>query len=504
MSLTGRREDRGGLFSGNKPHRAIIDIGSNTVRLVLYGGAPRAPTVLLNEKVQARLGRDIASEGRLAEEAMTLALDGLARYRLLLIDLGIDDIEVVATAAVRDASNGDAFLDRVRALGFAPRLLSGVEEAVASASGVIGAFPGAQGLVADLGGGSLELVRIAEGQTCEAESLPIGTLRMAELGGGDRARLKDALKEALRPSHATMPQDGDLYLVGGTWRAMAVYAMERAGSVLTDPHALALTQEEALSLARKLARSAPAYLHEMPRISTMRSQMLPDAAVLLHVLVKRFQPRRLVVSAWGLREGLLYAGLEEHVKVRDPLISGVSNFALQRGAPPALATRVAGWTVEAAPPRRNGEERLRLAATMLALAAMQIEPNLRIRQGIEWALHKRWLATDAQGRAMLAAAICGNGNALDLPREVRRLAPPEMLEEALCWGLATRLCRRLGARSLRSLEASRLTVEKGRLVLAIERDRSALFAEPTQKDLELLAGRLGLKPRMKIVDRLSD
>ncbi|MCP9222395.1 Ppx/GppA family phosphatase [Erythrobacter sp. LQ02-29] len=500
----GRRDDREGLFSGNKPHRAIIDIGSNTVRLVVYGGAPRAPGILLNEKVQARLGRDIGRDGKLAKDAMHLALDGLARYRLLLHDLGIERIDVVATAAVRDASNGPAFLKKVRALGFAPRLLSGEDEAIASAFGVIGAFPRAHGLVADLGGGSLELVPVSAEAPGDAESLPMGTLRLPELGGGDRGTLKGTLKKALRRSQAAMPDNGNLYLVGGTWRAMAVYAMERAGTVLTDPHGLTLTGEEALSLTRKLARSAPARLHEMPRISTMRSQMLPDAAVLLQVLVKRFQPRRLIVSAWGLREGLLYSQLEPHVQARDPLISGVSNFAIQRGAPPALATRVAGWTVEAAPPLRKGDERLRMAATMLSLAAMQIEPNLRIAQGIEWALQKRWLAIDDEGRAMLAAAICGNGNALDLPAELKRLAPAEALEEALCWGLATRLCRRLGARSMRSLEASRLSVEDGKLVLRLERDRAALYATPTEKDLNLLAGRLDLKPAMEVVDRLPD
>ena len=147
------------------PARAIIDIGSNTVRLVIYGGPPRAPTVLHNEKVSAKLGRELAESGYLPEKAVKAALAALARYRALLDLMAVRQIDVVATAAVRDAADGAAFLDAVRTLGFAPRLLSGEEEAIASAMGVIGAFPGASGIVADLGGGSLELIDI-DGDSC--------------------------------------------------------------------------------------------------------------------------------------------------------------------------------------------------------------------------------------------------------------------------------------------------------------------------------------------------
>lgn len=504
MSWRKRRDDRDGAFAGSTPERAIIDIGSNTVRLVVYGGAMRAPMVLLNEKVTAKLGREIAATGRLADEAIALALRGLKRFALLLEDLGIRDVETVATAAVRDAANGPEFVDELRAIGLEPRVISGEEEAILSAHGVIGAFPDARGIVADLGGGSLELVRVARGMAEGASTLPLGTLRLPDYRARSRGEMKKALDKALRKAGwdlaASAPQDnGALYLVGGTWRAMAVFAMTLRGHPLSDPHGFELDPALAQELAVALSGSEAEALKGRERISTMRAEKLPDAAVLLAALLARLNPDRVVFSSWGLREGLLYDRLPDSTRAQDPLLAGIAVFASQRGAPVTLAARMAAWTLDAAPARAHGSERLRLAATMLALASMQIEPNLRLPQAIDWALHKRWIGVDGKGRAMMAAAIAANGNVLDLPARVRALASDEALEEAVRWGLALRLARRLGARSRRSLEVSRLVVEEGALVLRLAESHAALFGVPTEKDLKLLAARLGIDWRVEIV-----
>lgn len=500
MTTRRKRGDRDGVFAGNTPERAIIDIGSNTVRLVVYGGTLRAPTILLNEKVTARLGRDIATTGMLAKEAVALAMRGLERFALLLADLGIEDVETVATAAVREASNGPEFIETLRNLGFCPRVLSGEEEAVLSAHGVLGAFPGAQGSVADLGGGSLELVSVGEGMTHDAVSLPLGTLRLPEYRGDTRGAMRKALAKALEKGAPKVERGQTLYLVGGTWRAMAVLAMQLRGHPLSDPHGYEVTPKQALKLIDEVREETLESLMARERISTMRAEKLPDASALLEALLERLRPSRIIVSAWGLREGLVFDHLPEHAQAQDPLLAGISVFATQRGAPPTLATRMAAWTLDAAPARDHGSERLRLAATMLALASMQIEPNIRHPQATEWALHKRWMAIDGEGRAMLAAAIAANGNRLDLPQEVRDLASDEALNEAICWGLALRLARRLGARSRRSLQVSRLTVEADRLVLRLAKSHEALFGVPTEKDIRLFAGQLSLDWRVDIVE----
>ena len=499
MTIRARKADRQGIFAGNRVERAIIDIGSNTVRLVLYGGAPRAPVTLFNEKVVARLGREIADTGRLADDAVDLAMRGLRRYALLLRDLEIDIVDVVATAASREASNGPEFLDAVRSLGLEPRLLPGEEEARISAMGVLGAFPGARGIVADLGGGSLELVHIAEGECDPGISLPLGTLRLPDHIGSDRAETHRNLNAMLDASGKIGPVDGTLYLVGGTWRSMAVLAMEDRDYPLTDPHAFTLPLAEAKELATRVAEAEPDELRLHPRISTMRADNLPHAGILLDALLDRLMPDRIVFSSWGLREGILYDELPAIARSQDPLLAGVGEFAASRGTPPILATRIAAWTVGAAPPSLHGSERVRLAATMLSLASMQIEPNLRMNVATDWALQKRWLGLAPDERAMMAAAVCGNGNRCELDRELYRLASEEQLEEAVCWGLAIRLCRRLGGRSRRLFHVSTLEVEAGKLVLSLEESHADLFGLPSEKDMILLGDRLNLEPEMRVI-----
>lgn len=493
-----RKVDREGAFAGNRPQRAIIDIGSNSVRMVLYGGSLRAPETLFNEKVMARLGSGM-KKGKLAPQSVELALRGLRRWAQILADLGIDDVDTVATAAVREARDGGDFLDQVRACGLSPRILSGEEEARVSARGVLGAFPGALGAVADLGGGSLELVRIGDGEVARGVSLPLGSLRLAELAGTSFDDSVRRLGKILREAGWSEPLPGPLYLVGGSWRALAVQALHQRRSVLTDPHGLELARKDARRLARKVAGMTPEQLRRNPRLSSSRAETLPLLGPLLEALLERLKPERVVFSSWGLREGLLFDRLPPEQQAQDPLLAGVAEFANMRGCPPTLAARVAGWTVDAMPPGWAGSERVRLAATSLALASMQIEPNLRIGLGIDWALQKRWVGISGEERALMAATIAANGNQLELPVQVASLAARERLEAAICWGLAIRLWRRLGGRSRASLQSSRLSVERDRLVLRVEEGRAVLVGQPNEKDLANLAARMGLKPEMRIV-----
>lgn len=499
MTLRARRVDREGTFSGNKPERAIIDIGSNTVRMVIFGGSLRAPAVLFNEKVAAQLGRDIATTGNLPDEAIELAMRELRRFARLLEDLGIEDVETVATAAVRDAANGAQFLAEIERLGLRPRLIAGAEEARLSAQGVIGAFPGAHGVVADLGGGSLELVRIGKGGAEHATSLPLGTLRLGEYRDGDERAMARRLADRLVQAGWGSAIEAPLYLVGGTWRAIAVHDMARRKYPLSDPHGYTLDAPRAAKLAAMIAAAAPGNLLIDPRISLMRSEIMPHAAVLLQAMLQTFQPDRIVFSSWGLREGLLYDRLPDHAKVQDPLLAGIGIFAAQCGAPPVLASHIAGWTADVAPSREPGSERLRLAANMLSLASMQLEPNLRLDHAVDWALHKRWIAVDAAGRAMIAAAVAANRNPADRPKRLDRLASSEQLDEAVGWGLATRLARRLGARSRQSLQVSRLTTDNGALVLRLKESHRHLFGMANERDMAALADQLGLRAELRLV-----
>ncbi len=477
--------------------RAIIDIGSNTVRLVIYRGPPRVPVVVLNEKVTAKLGKGVAENGKLSAKSMASALTALRRYAALLRLMDVTDWQCVATAAVRDAANGPAFLDEVAALGLAPRLLTGEEEALASARGVMAAFPGARGVVADLGGGSLELIDVEGKSFSHGSSLPLGSLRLTQLRASGGVKFSQNVHAILAGASWSGNHSLPLYLVGGSWRALARYVMHQDSWPLDDPHGFEIAPERALTLARSIG--VRKVMGEIPGLSKSRLASLPDAAALLGVLVREFRPSNLVFSAWGLREGLLNARLSPATREQDPLLAGVASFCEMHGVTASTASMVAGWTSMANPADGSGGEPMRLAATLLSLASMQVEPNMRPGQGIDWALRKRWTGIDAAGRAVLAMAVLANNGRTAIPDNLARLATPEQLREAAAWGLAIRLCRRFSGCSPHSLSGSALTCEPGLLVLSVRKPHDALVSDLVERDLALLAGYRGLEPEVRRV-----
>ncbi len=476
--------------------RAIIDIGSNTVRLVIFGGPRRAPTVVHNEKVTARLGKGVAEGGLLADKAMGAALKALGRYARLLEVREVRDVQTVATAAVRDAANGGAFLEKVREAGLSPRLLSGEEEALTSAAGIVGAFPGAKGVVADLGGGSLELVHVA-GSRCErGASLPFGTLWLPQLRADGPDKFARRVRKALVATEWHCTEGEALYLVGGSHRALARLAIRQLQWPLNDPHGFELASETVQQACRSaLHGGVPA---AMPGVSASRLAALPNTAALLSVLLREIRPSSVVFSAWGLREGLLYQSLGNAEQAKNPLIEGIGAFVESLGFARETGAMVAKWIGLVPPNSPETAGNVRLAATMLILAAQRIEPNLRVGHALDWALHKRWIGLDETGRAMIAASVIGHSGQGDHPTELFRLASQADLRTAFIWGLAIRLCRRFSALSPVVLAGSALSADQGRLTLSLHPSLAALVNEGTEKDLRNLAESLELQPCIEI------
>lgn len=481
--------------SHSSDKRAIIDIGSNSVRLVVYNGPPRAPVVVLNEKVNARLGKDLDSTGAISGKSMEAALSALARFAELLRLMEVDNIECVATAATRDASNGPQFLEAVRRFGLSPRLLSGEEEARTSATGVIAAFPGATGIAADLGGGSLELVEIDGEVRPNGITLPFGTLRLQELRAQGPERFAATVRDALARRKWNRGRGLPLYIVGGSWRALALQAMRVIDWPLDDPHDFEISAQDALQLCRTFEKGK--LRKADPRISAARMATLPDAAALLTQIVEQLAPSRLIFSSWGLREGLLYQQLPDHVKAEDPMLASVAAFARTTFASPGTAAAIVDWTAPVcsdAPAEGN----LRQASTLLALSAMRTEPNLRTEEAMTWALRKRWIGLDKRGRGMMAMTIFANSGLTAIPVQFHKLADPADLHRAVAWGLAVRLCRRLTGCTAPALAHSALAIEKTRLVLSLDDTVQALYSPGIAKDLKALAEWLGLEPDVRL------
>ncbi|CAH0497176.1 Ppx/GppA family phosphatase [Novosphingobium sp. CECT 9465] len=473
-------------YAWNKS-RAVIDIGSNTVRLVVYGGPPRAPVVLLNEKVTAKLGKGVAEVGKLSGKATANVLAALARYKAIIDLGGIGSVDVVATAAVRDASNGQQFLERVRALGFAPRLLSGVEEAETSATGVIGAFPDARGIVGDLGGGSLELVDVADGGTSHGVSMPLGSLRLPALrAGGDRTFARKVGAMLAKADWAAEP-GVTLYLVGGSMRAFARAVMVRMNWPVEDTHGFTLDAAKALDLARLLSRRGQA-IKPIDGVSTNRLASIPDTAALVAILLRQLSPARIVFSSWGLREGVLFSALSASEQKLHPLVSGVGDFVTQLGITAAEGDAAVRWMQDVAPMARTP---LGQAAVLLCLAAGRVEPNLRRETPRAWALRKRWIGVETSGRAILAAALQSSVSRGGSTDDLAVLAPNVDLGEAQTLGLAARLCRRLTAGCVPLIEHTALRMEAGKL--SLESVEPALIGDAALRDLKELAQHMGLQ-----------
>ncbi|ANU08765.1 Ppx/GppA family phosphatase [Paraurantiacibacter namhicola] len=489
--MTNRSGSRTDRFD-DRPDRAVIDIGSNTVRMVLFTGSQRCPEQWLNEKVSARLGSELSETGCMPEDRMDMAIAELRRYVRLLDDLGISDVTTVATAAPREAENGEDFLDRVRELGLAPRVLTGEEEGRASAHGVLSAFPHASGVVADLGGGSLELVRVDDGEVGEAVSLPLGTLRLARLRESE-AGLKASVDAMLAEAGYSGEENRTLYLVGGTWRAMAHFALKTFRFPLTDPHGVALPAKEAMVLAKKVSRMDSGELASLSAITSTRAEAMPDAAILLRRLLKAIGPNKLVFSSWGLREGLLYERLGRADMVQDPLVSSADRYSARRGVGASKAVLIAAWTADAVGhfAKIPGGERLRLAAAMLALATARLEPNLRARHAYDWAIDKRWIGLDPSGRAQLAAALLAACGETSWPEQLDALASQEDLKEAAAWGLAIRLCRKVGAGTRQSLLGTKLVCEPDIVRLRFDPALAMLATPQIEGELKALAKWLG-------------
>ena len=479
---------------------AIIDIGSNSVRLVVYSGARRIPSVIFNEKVMAGLGRDVGETGKLGEEAQARALAALDRFRLLTGQMGVVRARVVATAAVREASNGEAFLARVRSLGLEPAIIPGEEEGRLAGLGVISAIPSADGIVGDLGGGSLELADVAGGEVRRSVSLPLGVLRLDALAAKGEASFAKKVAKAVAEAGFDQAAAGrPFYLVGGSWRSLARLDMTVTGHPLPITHQHCMPTDRPRRLKEALEKLDKASLRAIPTLTASRIPTLPNANRLLDTLVGALQPTGLVVSSFGIREGLLYDDLDSASKARDPLIeaareagAGLGRFVQHGELLDSWIAPVLGDSPRAA--------RLRLAACLLADIGWAAHPDFRAERGIDMALHGDWVAIDAPGRVMLAQALfCNFGGGSDLPYpKIRALCTDKELKRASLWGYAMRLGQRLSGGVSAGLERSRLSRDGDRLRLEVAPKEAALLGEAVERRLKTLAGALGLRPETAV------
>jgi exopolyphosphatase/guanosine-5'-triphosphate,3'-diphosphate pyrophosphatase len=481
----------------NRRPISIIDIGSNSVRLVVYEGIARAPTVLFNEKMLAGLGKGLVTTGRLDPDAVRRALEEFRRFRALSEQAGAEELHVIATAAAREAENGPDFIQRAEeVLGTRIRVLSGREEAYYSALGVISGFHPADGIAGDLGGGSLELVDVRGEAIGDGITLPLGGLRLQDMSKGSiLAAGRIAQHELSRAELLKNGEGRNFYCVGGTWRNLARLHMHATGYPLHVMHHYEMDVAGSAAFLKRVSTGAIDKMKGIERVSKNRRGLLAYGATVLRHIVAQMKPRRIVISALGVREGYLYSLLDEEEKRADPLISASEELALLRARSVTHAHELAEWTGSAfaafGVEETEDEARYRRAACLLADIGWRAHPDYRGTQSLNIIAHGAFIGVDHPGRAYIALANLYRHEGLfdeAAAPQIRTLATPRYLERARLLGAILRVVYLLSASMPGVIPRLRWEAnDRGGLTLVVPASHAALLGERPEGRLQHLA-----------------
>lgn len=479
-----------GLLNGTGPV-AVVDIGSNSVRLVIYERKARTPTMLFNEKFLAGLGRGVAATGRLADDTVELALRELTRFRALIDHTGCKELHVVATAAARDAENGNDFVQDVERLLDAPvRILNGSEEAYYSALGVIAGFWQPRGIVGDMGGGSLELVEIDEKQPGQGATFPLGGLRLSEEAAGSIQKARQITANALKRYEwpDLPPGERTFFAVGGTWRSLGRLHLMQNAYPLHVMHNYEISAEEAISFCRKIAVPDLDGIELTEVVSKQRRPLVPIGAVVLEQVLIAMKAERLVFSATGVREGLLHEKLPAEMQAQDPVLDAARELCVLRARSPEHSEELISWTDELFRvleiEETANEKRLRHAACLLSDIGWRAHPDYRGEQSLNIISNASFVGLDHASRAYLAAAVFYRHQGLRegaLSLVIRQLFTNRLRIRAKVLGATLRVASLLSASMAGLLPKVGIARTETGLALELGRDLAHLDGERLRK-----------------------
>jgi exopolyphosphatase/guanosine-5'-triphosphate,3'-diphosphate pyrophosphatase len=484
----------------------VVDVGSNSVRLVIFDGAARSPAYFYNEKVMCGLGEGLSLTGRLNPEGKVRALDAIRRFQTLAEGLDLAPLSAVATAAMRDAEDGAEFRAEVeRETGLSLYVIDGPEEARLSAQGVLLGWPRAAGLVCDIGGSSMELAHVADGAVGARATSALGPLKLRNLPGGRKAMRAhiDAELETLRSRMGHLPER--LFLVGGSWRAIAKLDMARRNYPLKVLHEYQMRPTELRTTLKWITDTDPVALKAVSGVSGSRLSLVPYAAEVLSGVLRVLKPREIAVSSYGLREGLLYEQMPQVLRDRDPLIEA-ARFA------EAKDSRVPGFgkvLYRFIRPiySRTSESRLRLikAACLLHDVSWRSHPDYRGDVCFDYATRANFGGLSHPERIFLGLSLMhryrntrsGEGRFEDLVA----LMDPEDVKQAEILGRAMRFGAMFTAQKADHMGTLRWHPNRKRLVLSIGPQAMALYGEVAQARFAALAKALGAETEVVALHR---
>lgn len=478
----------------------VVDVGSNSVRMVVFDGAARSPAYFYNEKIMCGLGKGLAQTGRLHPEGKARALSALKRFSILAKGMDISPFTVVATAATREAEDGPEFQAQVlRETGLKLHVVDGAEEARLSAQGVLLGWPDAKGIVCDIGGNSMELARIGNGKVGKRVSTPLGPFRLQQVSSDPKKRKAhiDAILETARKE--IKPDNDRIYLVGGSWRVIARLDMERRNYPLTVLHEYRMTPQGLLDTLDWLASADLSVLRGRTGTSAERMELVPLACEVLREIIRVLKPTEIDVSAYGIREGLLYEQMPERLRARDPLIEAARMTELTQARIPGFGKKLFAFLEplfkDATP------ERLRLikAACLLHDTTWRAHPDYRAEACFDNATRANLGGLDHQGRVFLGLALLHrykNNRAGSRMEPLFRLLSETDIQAAEALGKAMRFGAMFSIGDPSLAGELRWSPKKQQLTLALTEDGLGLFGEVAQARFAALA--LALKAQTKV------
>lgn len=492
----------------------VIDIGSNSVRLVVYEGATRAPTPIFNEKILCGLGRSIASTGNLGTDSVERALKALRRFHAIARTLQVKSLLPFATAAVRDATNGPEFKARAEELLQTPiQILSGEREAELASQGIMMAFADPNGVAGDLGGGSLELVNVVEGDHRESATLPLGGLRMLDVTAG---RMDDALRYTeqqldLAPWLSKGSAGRPFFAVGGTWRAIAKLHMLERKYPLRVMQGYTVPTNDIIAFCEMLRRRKNGNSASLRAVARPRREVIPFGALVLERLLLRLKPSKLVFSVHGVREGLLYDLLPEHEQRRDPLLSFAADYARLRSRSDRHAHELCAWTdalfnPQDGLPETPEERRLRHAACLLSDIGWRAHPDYRGEQSLSVVAHAGMAGIDHPGRVFLALVVffrhTGPGYTANnnLPAQLMGILDKRAQSRARIIAAAIRTAHMISIGRPGTIDETPLSFADGRLVLSLPKVHSELDGERLRRRFATLARQIGRNAEVRVAE----
>jgi exopolyphosphatase/guanosine-5'-triphosphate,3'-diphosphate pyrophosphatase len=492
-----------GRIKGARPV-AVLDIGSNSVRLVVYERLARSLTPLYNEKVACSLGRGLASTGRLAYENIDRALTAIQRFALVVRLMKAGEVHILATSAVRDASNSKAFVDAVEATMKARvEVLSGEAEAHFAALGVVAGIPDFTGIVGDLGGGSLEMSSITAGLDAVGETHELGVIRVQDDSGRSVARAREIARERLAKSTLLKGKPGGQFCaIGGTWRSLAkMHQVLRSYPLHMVQHYVAKASDLG-KLCDEIVDTAAAGkpYPGSDHASSSRRDLVPYGAAVMSEVLRAGKFDSVLFSAQGVREGYLLGLLRPEEREIDPLLQGAEEISILRSRSPAHAGDLIDFTGECLEAihvkETQDEERLRKVACYLSDIGWRGHPDYRGEQSVDLVAYGSLAGVDHPGRAFLAEALAVRYMGLkhkSMSQSLMELAGPAANMKARLLGAIFRVAYPMSAAMPGVLPRAHFSLDGSRLRLHLPDDLAFLSGEHLAGRLDQLAGVAGIK-----------